>query len=203
MRSPLPSTFLIAFALLAGSCGSEGRPATTKPGGMEETAGEGGTGGTGGNGGSPGTGGAGPRTDRDASAATGGTGGSGGSGGSGGAGADDAGSPVPAADGGGDAPVSVARDGGRDGLRPWIEPCAPEWTRAQCCMHYCACMMKNCAERLPPSCVETCTAPGNNWNLKCRVEQCFESTNPNNTKDRASHCGHAVEKPLKCQGLIP
>jgi len=70
-------------------------------------------------------------------------------------------------------------------------------------MHYCTCMMKNCASRLPAMCVETCSAPGNTWNLKCRVEQCFEALNPGSPQDKGSHCGHAVEKPLKCQGIIP
>jgi len=44
---------------------------------------------------------------------------------------------------------------------------------------------------------------GNTWNLKCRVEQCFEALNPGSPQDKGSHCGHAVEKPLKCQGIIP
>jgi hypothetical protein len=51
--------------------------------------------------------------------------------------------------------------------------------------------------------VATCSSPGNNWNLKCRVEQCFEALDPKYPMDKASHCGHAVEKPPKCQGIIP
>jgi hypothetical protein len=104
-----------------------------------------------------------------------------------------------------DGPARSTGDGGPLTIpgRPWIEPCDPSWTRAQCCMHYCTCMMKNCASRLPAMCVETCSAPGNTWNLKCRVEQCFEALNPGSPQDKGSHCGHAVEKPLKCQGIIP
>jgi hypothetical protein len=103
-------------------------------------------------------------------------------------------------------PISAGDGGGGDVfniLKPWIEPCDPTWTPAMCCMHYCNCMMKNCADRAPANCVATCTAPGNNWNLKCRVEQCFEALNPRAPQDKGSHCGHAVEKPLKCQGIIP
>jgi hypothetical protein len=64
-------------------------------------------------------------------------------------------------------------------------------------------MMTNCAAQTPTNCVATCSAPGNTWNLKCRVEQCFEALNPKYPADKGSHCGHAVEKPPKCQGIIP
>jgi hypothetical protein len=103
----------------------------------------------------------------------------------------------PTADGG-----SVGDGGGIPG-HEWVIPCQADWPRAQCCMHYCTCMMTNCAGQAPANCVATCSAPGNNWNLKCRVEQCFEALDPKYPMDKASHCGHAVEKPPKCQGIIP
>jgi hypothetical protein len=84
-----------------------------------------------------------------------------------------------------------------------VIPCQADWTRAQCCMHYCTCMATNCPATAPANCVATCSAPGNNWNLRCRVEQCFEALDPKYPMDKASHCGHAVEKPPKCQGIIP
>ncbi len=31
----------------------------------------------------------------------------------------------------------------------------------------------------------------------------FEALDPKYPADKASHCGHAVEKPPKCQGIIP
>jgi len=93
--------------------------------------------------------------------------------------------------------------GGTLATHPWVIPCQADWTRAQCCMHYCMCMTTNCPSTAPANCVTTCSAPGNNWNLKCRVEQCFEALDPKYPMDKASHCGHAVEKPPKCQGIIP
>ena len=68
-------------------------------------------------------------------------------------------------------------DGGIPG-HEWVIPRQPDWTRAQCCMHYYACMMANCPATAPANCVTTCSAPDNKWNLKCRVEQCFEALNP-------------------------
>jgi hypothetical protein len=63
-------------------------------------------------------------------------------------------------------------------------------------------MTTNCAARAPANCLATCTSPGNNWNLKCRVEQCFESLDPRYPMDKGSHCGHAIEA-AHCQGIIP
>jgi hypothetical protein len=80
--------------------------------------------------------------------------------------------------------------------------CGKDWTREQCCAHYCTCMTKNCAAQTPNDCVATCVAT-KTWKLDCRVEQCFETLNPKYPMDAKSHCGHAVEKPLKCQGLVP
>jgi hypothetical protein len=97
-----------------------------------------------------------------------------------------------------DAAPPIATDGGR----PWLMLCGKDWSREQCCMHYCTCMMKNCAAQTPNDCVATCVAT-KTWKLDCRVEQCFETLNPKYPMDAKSHCGHAVEKPLKCQGLVP
>jgi hypothetical protein len=92
--------------------------------------------------------------------------------------------------------------GASDGGRPWLVLCGKDWPREQCCAHYCTCMMKNCAAQTPNDCVATCVAT-KTWKLDCRVEQCFETLNPKYPMDAKSHCGHAVEKPLKCQGLVP
>jgi hypothetical protein len=97
-----------------------------------------------------------------------------------------------------DASAPIATDGGR----PWLMLCGKDWTREQCCAHYCTCMMKNCTAQTPTDCVATCVAT-KTWKLDCRVEQCFETLNPKYPMDAKSHCGHAVEKPLKCQGLVP
>ena len=78
---------------------------------------------------------------------------------------------------------------------PWVVPCESGATMQQCCMHYCDCMMKNCPATLPANCQMACEA--GKWNLKCRVEQCFEALDPNYPMDKGSHCGHAVEKPPK------
>jgi hypothetical protein len=101
-----------------------------------------------------------------------------------------------------DAAVSV--DGLPAGIpgHEWVIPCDPSWSKAQCCAHYCGCMARNCADREPKDCMATCTAPGNNWNLKCKVEQCFESLDPRFPMDHGSHCGHATEA-AHCQGIIP
>jgi hypothetical protein len=169
--------------------GSEGTGGTDEPtGGSTGTGGVKGTGGS--TGGSNGTGG---------SSSTGGAVGSSGSGGSGGG---TGGAPPSTPDAAADGPAS-ATDGPR-GIpgHEWVLPCLPEWTRDQCCMHYCTCMMTNCASRAPANCLATCTAPGNNWNLKCKVEQCFESLDPRYPMDHNSHCGHATEA-AHCQGIIP
>jgi hypothetical protein len=166
--------------------GSEGTGGTDEPtGGSPGTGGVKGTGGS--TGGSTGTGG---------SSGTGGAVGSGGSEGTGGA-------PASTPDAAADGPASASTDGPR-GIpgHEWVLPCLPEWTRDQCCMHYCTCMMTNCASRAPANCLATCTAPGNNWNLKCKVEQCFESLDPRYPMDHNSHCGHATEA-AHCQGIIP
>ena len=184
-----------------GRSGSGGRPATS-PAGPSGGASGGTTTATGGaTGGSP--------------SDSGGAGGSAASGGSGGTATPDApvvtpadgGTPtggVPGTGTGGttgavpDASAPVATDGGR----PWLMLCGKDWPREQCCAHYCTCMMKNCAAQTPNDCVATCVAT-KTWKLDCRVEQCFETLNPKYPMDAKSHCGHAVEKPLKCQGLVP
>jgi len=170
--------------------GSEGTGGTDEPTGG--STGTGGVKGTGGNtGGSTGSGG---------SSSTGGAIGSGGSEGSGGG---TGGVPGSTPDAAADGPASATTDGpqGIPG-HEWVLPCLPQWTRDQCCMHYCTCMMTNCASRAPANCLATCTAPGNNWNLKCKVEQCFESLDPRYPMDHNSHCGHATEA-AHCQGIIP
>jgi hypothetical protein len=186
----------ILCAVLAGAgCASAVKnkpPGDTGGESGEPTGGSGGssTGGGSGTGGASATGGAGP------------TGGSGGNEGTGGAPpAVDA--AAPDADMGGKQDGPSGDLGGTLATHPWVIPCQADWTRAQCCMHYCMCMTTNCPSTAPANCVATCSSPGNNWNLKCRVEQCFEALDPKYPMDKASHCGHAVEKPPKCQGIIP
>jgi hypothetical protein len=194
--SPLTAS-LLALTLAVAGCSSAMKNssgtggASGEPG--EEATGGKGTGGS--TGGSPGTGGAVAGTG----GATGGNSGGAGSGGSGGADQPDA--AIDASSGAADG--STRELGGTLATHPWVIPCEPEWTRAQCCMHYCTCMTTTCAGQAPANCVATCSAPDNKWNLKCRVEQCFEALNPKYPADKGSHCGHAVEKPPKCQGIIP
>lgn len=215
----------VSVVATAGGCRSSGSSDANKDKGSEESGGSGGTAGVmmtgaaGDHGGSGGQGG-----DRSADAgATGGAGGTGGLAGAGGteavggaggvttsqrdASADH--SDPPGTDGG---PISDARDagnkdlGGKLATHPWVIPCDPSWSLAQCCMHYCTCMMTNCPTTIPKNCQETCTTPKNGWNLKCRVEQCFQSLNPNYPQDHGSHCGHAAATPAygaKCEGIIP
>lgn len=124
---------------------------------------------------------------------------------SGGAGIGSGGSPTSAGENTGGVSGGAGMSSGVSvgGAHSWVLACPPSATRQECCMHYCSCMATNCAATAPTACVETCAAPDNQWNLKCRVEQCFEALNPNHPEDRASHCGHALEKPAKCQGIIP
>jgi hypothetical protein len=196
---PVPAS-LIVLGLLAAACASAVKNKTTDPGGTggaepEDTGGAGGSA-TGGRG-----------SGGSNTSGVGGTGGS--TGGSGTGGSTATGGNADQPDAAVDAAQSSAADastgdlGGTLATHPWVIPCQADWTRAQCCMHYCTCMMTNCASTLPANCVATCSAPGNNWNLKCRVEQCFEALDPKYPMDKASHCGHAVEKPPKCQGIIP
>jgi hypothetical protein len=191
---------ILALGLTVTGCGSsapkKATPGSEGTGGMDEpTGGSTGTGGVKGTGGS--TGGS---TGSGGTSSTGGALGSGGSGGSGGG---TGGAPASTPDAAADGPASATTDGPR-GIpgHEWVLPCLPEWTRDQCCMHYCTCMMTNCASRAPANCLATCTAPGNNWNLKCKVEQCFESLDPRYPMDHNSHCGHATEA-AHCQGIIP
>ena len=178
-----------------GGGGGADQPAAGAPG-----AGSGGAGGAGG--GAAGAGGGSGSTDASAAGGSAG-GGSGGSSGSGGS-VTDASADVPARRP--DASADASSTGGTDlaGIpgHEWVIPCQPGWSRDQCCMHYCTCMTTNCPARAPANCLATCTAPGNNWNLKCKVEQCFESLDPRYPMDKNSHCGHATE-PAHCQGIIP
>jgi len=206
MRTLAASLFVLG--LVAAGCGSSAAkktPGSGGEGGSEEPtggtsgAGTGGAKGPGGSGGS-GSGGA------SGSSGSGGSGGaseSGGSNGGGGSGSGTGGAPVVVPDAAADAAATSTGDGG-GGIpgHEWVLPCHPDWTRDQCCMHYCTCMMTNCASRAPANCLATCTAPGNNWNLKCKVEQCFESLDPRYPMDHNSHCGHATEA-AHCQGIIP
>jgi hypothetical protein len=105
--------------------------------------------------------------------------------------------PVGPADAGASPTDAVAVTDGRY----WLHWCQPDWPKAQCCAFYCDCMKTTCPGTLPASCQMACET--GNWNLKCRVEQCFEANNPGFPMDKGSHCGHAVEKPPKCQGLTP
>jgi hypothetical protein len=187
---------LAALCLWACSSSAPGRSVTPSATGGTTSAPTGGAGAP--TGGSPGTGGA--------SAGTGGTIG----GGTGGSAAPDAspltgGAPGASPDGAMSIPDSGAAaitDGGGIPGHEWVIPCAADWTKEQCCAHYCTCMASNCPARAPANCMATCTAPGNNWNLKCKVEQCFESLDPRYPMDKGSHCGHATE-PAHCQGIIP
>jgi hypothetical protein len=63
-------------------------------------------------------------------------------------------------------------------------------------------MATHCAAQEPKDCQATCVA-AKTWRLDCRVEQCFESLDPCCPKDAVTHCKHAIEQPLKCQGLKP
>jgi hypothetical protein len=200
--APVRTLALSLFTLsLALGCASAVKNNSGGTGGASGEGGEADTGGSGGRpstGGSPGSGGGGTTGTGGESTATGGSGGSTGGGGGGA-------SPDAAVD----ASVMTSPDasagdlGGTLAAHPWVIPCQADWTRAQCCMHYCTCMTTNCPSTAPANCVATCSAAGNNWNLKCRVEQCFEALDPKYPMDKASHCGHAVEKPPKCQGIIP
>jgi hypothetical protein len=150
-----------------------------------------------------------PASSGGSGAPTGGSGGVPGLPGGGTVGISTGGTPA-VADAAPDAPVVVAApDAGAspsdavtvtDG-RYWLHWCQPEWPKAQCCAFYCDCMKTTCPGTLPASCQTACES--GNWNLKCRVEQCFEANNPGYPMDKGSHCGHAVEKPPKCQGLTP
>jgi hypothetical protein len=193
----LPRAAILALALIACGSAAPTRPVTPAPTGGTSGAPTGGSAGTP-TGGSMGTGGT-----------TGGTGGSVGAGGNGGSTISDA-SPAtggaPATTDGAmsssDGPTVVTTDGGGIPGHEWVIPCDPKWTKEQCCAHYCTCMTTNCPDRAPANCMATCTSPGNNWNLKCKVEQCFESLDPRYPMDKGSHCGHATEA-AHCQGIIP
>ena len=178
-----------------GSAAGSGGSAATGTGGVSTPAASGGSSGSGG--GPSDSGGSGAPAGGGAS----GSGGGSGSGGSGGDSGGSSGSGDAQPDAPGDAPI-VSSDGGGIPGHEWVIPCQGGWSREQCCMHYCTCMMQNCAAKAPGNCLTTCTAPGNDWNLKCRVEQCFESLDPRFPMDKGSHCGHAIEK-AHCQGIIP
>jgi hypothetical protein len=193
---------LLSLFLIVSGCSGD----TTAPSNGGAAGGSGGGSSSGGSGGGSGSGG---------TSAQGGSGGNtaGGSGGSGGdvAGASGGTNDEDASIDGETPDVDVigAADGNLDtGTRPgdagryWLSPCQAGWTRDQCCTHYCGCMATNCAAQLPADCQNACVT-AQTWKLDCRVEQCFESLNPNVPQDAVSHCKHAIEKPTKCQNLQP
>jgi hypothetical protein len=81
--------------------------------------------------------------------------------------------------------------------KPFIIACPDGAPRVACCEHYCGCMAKNCGTvgsvKLPKDCMAACVAPEavKNWDLRCRVYNCFESLNPLAQKDHVAHCEHA------------
>jgi hypothetical protein len=77
--------------------------------------------------------------------------------------------------------------------KPFIIECPAGAPREACCLHYCTCMMTNCARQTPADCMAACIAPTAvaKWDLRCRVYNCFESLNPLATKDHQAHCEHA------------
>jgi hypothetical protein len=81
--------------------------------------------------------------------------------------------------------------------KAFIVACPDGASRTACCQHYCGCMAKNCGSvssvRLPKDCMAACVAADavQNWDLRCRVYNCFESLNPLAQKDHVAHCEHA------------
>ena len=81
--------------------------------------------------------------------------------------------------------------------KPFIIACPDGAPRVACCQHYCACMAKNCGTvgsvKLPKDCMAACVGADavKNWDLRCRVYNCFESLNPLAQKDHVAHCEHA------------
>jgi hypothetical protein len=193
---------LVPFVALALGC-----PAADDSGGRTESASGGrgvGAGGSpaGGSTGSSATGGA-VAMGGSSSAPGSATGGSAGSS-AGGAGNDDAGGPdLPAAAGAAGAAGDVdAADGAPVDLndpstwpggafaKPFIRLCPDGASKANCCMHYCTCMMTNCSKQIPADCLSACMA-SDKWDMRCRVYNCFESLNPLAQKDHTAHCEHA------------
>jgi hypothetical protein len=184
---PARTFLLLAAAGLTLACAGSAR--TGAPGGAGSPGGEGGTGGAD-TGGAAGTGGM----------VAGGTGGT----------VADAGADAPATTT--DGPLSSVADATGDSMivlddpatwpggaynKPFIVACPEGAPRAACCQHYCACMMQNCGAvssvRLPKDCMAACVSPEAvaNWDLRCRVYNCFESLNPLAQKDHVAHCEHA------------
>ena len=201
LRPPCLLALLVAAAGLVSGCASNGKSGTPVGGG--------GQGGDGGGGGAE-TGGSGGGSGGSAGAGSGGTGAAGTGGGAGGVPVDAAAdAPIAASDG--PAPSSGDAGGGDTVLvlddpstwpggaynKPFIVACPDGASRTACCQHYCGCMMKNCGSvssvKLPKDCMAACVAPDavKNWDLRCRVYNCFESLNPLAQKDHVAHCEHA------------
>jgi hypothetical protein len=170
-------------------------------GGSVSTGGTSATGGTTGTGGSVSTGG---------TSATGGATGTGGSPATGtGGGTADAGGDVPSPGTGGTPATPGDAGGGDTGGsnefgdvslpgKPWIRLCAKDATQAQCCDLLCRCLNKHCADSPADQaniakCSNLCMGYSN-MAMRCHVYHCFESLNPNVTKDHVSHCGHASNR---------
>jgi hypothetical protein len=185
-----------------GTGGSKATGGSTGSGGAKSTGGSTGSGGTvsgsggsaAGSGGSsdPGTGGAasgtgGASADASSDTPSPGTGGSTGTGGS------------PADASGGDTPSSDDEFGNVSlPGKPWIRLCPKEANQAQCCDMLCRCLNKNCKDSPADQaniakCNNLCMGYSN-MAMRCHVYHCFESLNPNVTKDHASHCGHASNR---------
>jgi hypothetical protein len=88
-------------------------------------------------------------------------------------------------------------DPGGDTLpgKPWIHLCPRSYTKEQCCAFLCNCLATICADSpqdaaRQPTCMSMCMGL-NDMAMRCHVYHCYESTNPNVTKDHVSHCGHA------------
>jgi hypothetical protein len=195
-----------AFVCLGLACAPASDPAPASPapdrtGGTSgaDPAGSGGGGATGGAS-AGGQGGAG--SGGAAEPGAGGTGGAPSTGGS--TGADASGEDVPLGAGGttGALPDADPGDGapfdpndpstwpGGAFSKPFIKLCPEGASKANCCLHYCTCMMTYCSKQIPADCMSACLA-SDKWDMRCRVYNCFESLNPNAQKDHQAHCEHA------------
>jgi hypothetical protein len=188
------STFAIGLMVLGctNSDPASSGPSTPGSGGSGRGAGAQGSGGAAGS--STGTGGR----------ATGGSAGETGGGQDASTGSDDASSAEDASvDGATSEDGATADTGEGDGNpggyslpgKPWIHLCPLDDTHEECCTFLCDCLKTVCADSpLDQSGIENCetNCPKlSDMTLRCHIYHCYESLNPNVTKDHVSHCGHA------------
>lgn len=203
---------LITCCFLAVGCA----PPAEEPAGVDTTipskGGSGGagksdlpasTGGKSGSGGATGSGGA-SASGGGAGGTSSASGGATGTGGGGGEATPDA--PVSSGSGGSagspDAPTAGAPGGDAGDLvgepvagRAHVQLCPKAWKQDQCCEFLCKCLDVKCADSpkdkpLLTGCMAMCMKLSDP-RARCQVFHCFESDNPNATKDHDSHCGHA------------